>query len=228
MLARYQRLVVHARLRQVMHDPTDFDKWVGVEAVLLPDGWIDFHRLDLLVLDLLRRKPHFARRVSSEAAGGSGGILDPDRREPQQALRDQSLQRRAARSRAVDDTQEASMPGPHIHTFDAGAAITNRAAGEIIGGRLVAVAGPRAVATATANDASVLGVAATDAAPGDNVLVLRGGVQELTAASTITASDRVTAAGGGAVATAAAGERSVGLALTTASAARLVQIALDR
>ncbi|MFC4223564.1 capsid cement protein [Lysinibacter cavernae] len=115
----------------------------------------------------------------------------------------------------------------HIHTFAPGASVTCVADADIIGGRLVAITGPRAVTTATESSAGVFGAAAQDATEGDDVLVLRGGVQALVASASITAGQRVNPAADGQVA-AVTDERGIGLALTTVTAAdQLIQIALD-
>lgn len=114
----------------------------------------------------------------------------------------------------------------HVHLFSPGAAFTSLASAPIIGGRLVAASGDRQVAQATTGSVSVLGAAATDADTGDNVLVLRGGVQQLAASGPVTAGDRVVASTDGTVAAAAAGVRGIGIALTSSGAGG-VQIALS-
>lgn len=92
-----------------------------------------------------------------------------------------------------------------IHKFRPGDSITFTADGAIADGNAVAVTGDRTVAVGTAaTGAAVIGSAATDAADGDDVLVLLGGVQRLVAASDITAGDLVVAADGGKVASVAA------------------------
>ena len=119
------------------------------------------------------------------------------------------------------------MPS-HIHLFNPGASVTCEATADVIGGRLVEITGPRRVAHASAGSVKVFGAAATDAKSGDDLLVLRGGVQKLVASAAITASARVKAAADGKVVTVAAGENGLGLAISTATAAdQLIQIALD-
>lgn len=114
----------------------------------------------------------------------------------------------------------------HIHLFAPGAAVTCEAETAVVAGRVVAITGNRQVSTAAANSDAVFGVAATDAAAGSDVLVLRGGIQVLTASAVIAAGARVAAAEGGRVATAT--EHTIGLALTASTAAnQTVQIALD-
>lgn len=115
----------------------------------------------------------------------------------------------------------------HIHLFKPGQAFTNEASAAVTGGRLVEVTGPRRVAQAAAGSLKVLGAAATDAAIGDDVLVLRGGVQNLVASAAITAGAQVEAAAAGKVVTLSTGRR-VGIALTTTTAAdQAVTVALD-
>ncbi|PFG19867.1 capsid cement protein [Serinibacter salmoneus] len=114
----------------------------------------------------------------------------------------------------------------HIHMFKPGAAVTCAAGADITGGQVVAISGDREVSPAGAASTAVFGVAATDVKDGEDVLVLRGGVQELVASAAIAAGARVAAAAGGKVATAT--ENTIGLAITAASAADdKLQIALD-
>lgn len=116
----------------------------------------------------------------------------------------------------------------HIHLFKPGASVTFAASADVIGGRLVEVSGARTVAPAAADSVKVVGAAAQDAKNGADVLVLRGGVQNLVASAAIVAGARVKAAAGGKVVTVGAGEAGIGLALTAAGAADvLIQIALD-
>ena len=114
----------------------------------------------------------------------------------------------------------------HIHTFDPGAKITCAAGADVIGGRVVKVTGDREVSHATAAADIVFGVAARDTKDGEDVLVLRGGVQILVSSGAIAAGARVAAAAAGKVATATEG--GFGTALTTVTAAdQPVQVALD-
>jgi hypothetical protein len=116
----------------------------------------------------------------------------------------------------------------HIHLFKPGAAVTCAASADVTGGRLVEISGDREVQHAAAASAKVFGTAARDVKSGDDVLVLRGGIQELVASAAITVGARVAAAADGKVATVGADEPSVGLAVTAAAAADdLIQIALD-
>lgn len=114
----------------------------------------------------------------------------------------------------------------HTHLFTPGQAVTFTAEAAVTAGQLVAVTGDREVSPAGAASTAWIGVAATDAAAAESVLVLIGGVQKLVAASDVTAGDLVVAAAGGEVATLAAvttptegdvtGTRAiVGIALTS-------------
>lgn len=92
-----------------------------------------------------------------------------------------------------------------IHKFQPGESVTFKAGADITDGQLVVVSGDRQVSPATAaTGAKAIGSAATDAKSGDDVLVLLGGVQRLTAASDINAGDLVVAADGGKIAAIAA------------------------
>jgi hypothetical protein len=120
-----------------------------------------------------------------------------------------------------------------------GQALPLAASATITAGQLVAVSGVSTVAAAGANSANWLGVAAFDAASGDVVTVLSGGVQELVTTGTVTAGDLVVAAAAGTVSTLAAvttptaadvtNTRAIlGVALTTATTGLKVQVKLDR
>lgn len=116
----------------------------------------------------------------------------------------------------------------HIHLFKPGAAVTFEASADVIGGRLVEVTGARAVANASADSVKTVGAAAQDTKSGEDVLVLRGGIQNLVASAAIVAGARVKPAAAGKVVTVGAGEAGIGLALTAAGAAdALLQVALD-
>lgn len=116
----------------------------------------------------------------------------------------------------------------HIHLFTPGASVTCTASADITGGRLVEISGARTVAHAAADSVKVFGVAAQDTKSGEDVLVLRGGVQNLVASAAIVAGARIKPAADGKVVTVSAGEAGIGLALTAAGAAdALIQIALD-
>ncbi len=119
------------------------------------------------------------------------------------------------------------MPS-HIHTYAPGHSITVQASADVTGGRLVEITGPEAVAHAGAASAKVFGAAATDAKTGEDVLVLRGGVQKLVASAAIPAGTRVAAAANGKIAAVANGDRGIGLTITSTSAGdQLALTALD-
>lgn len=105
--------------------------------------------------------------------------------------------------------------------FKPGQAFTLQASAAITGGRCVAVSGSGTVATAAADSALFVGVAAFDvAASGDKVTIYSGGVQRLTASGAITAGAGVVTDTGGkcksaTTATAAAAGTLIGRALNT-------------
>ena len=108
----------------------------------------------------------------------------------------------------------------YIPLFKPGQAITRPVATTaVVGGRLVEVNGVGTVGPAGAASTAVLGVAAFDAAVGENVTVHAGGVQRLTASAAITAGGLVSAAAAGKCAAIGAGVFGtlVGMALTTAA-----------
>lgn len=110
-----------------------------------------------------------------------------------------------------------------------GQAITRTATGAITGGLLVNVAGT----VAGANDTTWLGVAANDAAIGQQFGVYMDGVQYLTASAAISAGARVKCAAAGQIVTLAAGSDAydtlVGIALEAAAgAASVIAVKLTR
>ena len=104
--------------------------------------------------------------------------------------------------------------------------ITKVAATAVAGGQLVDVAATGTVQTAAAASVSVLGVAGFDVAANGEVVVFRGGTQELTANGTVTAGQQVESAGAGAVRTLASG-RAIGVAETTATNGNKVVVTLN-
>lgn len=115
----------------------------------------------------------------------------------------------------------------YVPLFKPGVAIPSQASAAITGGRLVVVSGSGTVATAGADAANVLGVAAFDvAASGDKVTIHStrgGGVHRLVASGAITAGAGVVSDADGKVksatiATAAAAGTLLGIALTTVAA----------
>ena len=101
-----------------------------------------------------------------------------------------------------------------------GASATFTASAAITGGRLVAVAGTRLVAQASADSATVIGVAAFDGVTGDPVTVYTRptGVHSLTASGAIATGAKVAAAATGKVQTVAALLNPIGIALEAATA----------
>lgn len=119
----------------------------------------------------------------------------------------------------------------YLPLFAPGKAITRSASAAITAGQLVIVTGSGTVGPASAATHLWAGVAAFDAASGDNVTVYTGGVQRIVATGTVTAGQLVEAAAGGTVATHTNGTADynvVGLALTTATAGNAVEVQFDR
>lgn len=127
----------------------------------------------------------------------------------------------------------------YVPLFNPGQAITSQASAAITGGQLLAVSGSGTVAPAGANALNWVGVATQDAANGEKVGVVAGGVQRLTASGAVTAGDVVVAAAAGQVSTLAAvttptaadvtnTRAIVGIALTTAANGALVEIKMER
>lgn len=115
----------------------------------------------------------------------------------------------------------------YVPTFTPGKAITETTSAAVTGGRLVAVSGAGTVATAAADSAGVVGVAAFDvAASGDKLTVWpikAGGVHGLVASGAIAAGAGVVSDTGGKVksatiATAAAAGTLLGIAKTATAA----------
>lgn len=107
---------------------------------------------------------------------------------------------------------------------------TMQASGAITGSQLVATAGNGLVATAGAASATVIGVAAHDAASGGKVTVwpLRNVTHEIPSTGTIAAGDGIVSGASGvaataAVATAAAAGTLLGIAETGATGGALVR-----
>lgn len=105
-----------------------------------------------------------------------------------------------------------------VHT--PGVALTLRASAAITAGQIVEVSGSGTVAPAGAASVKWVGVAAFDAASGDDVTIYGGGTQEVVASAAIAAGALVSTAAAGEVATAAtpAAGAVVGVALTAAAA----------
>lgn len=108
--------------------------------------------------------------------------------------------------------------------FTPGLELTYRALTDVIGGRIVEVAGPGRLVRHTAGASSkVVGIAAHDAKAGDTVAVLRLATQQPTAASPIAVGDRLSSAADGKAATAAADGPVIALALGSAAAGATVE-----
>lgn len=127
----------------------------------------------------------------------------------------------------------------HVHKFAPGASLTLAVEAAVTAARLVMVTGDNQVSPATATSTSWIGAAATDAAVGEQVLVLRGGVQEIICSGAVTAGDLVVAAADGTVASLAAvttptagdvtGTRAiVGTALVGGADGAVVRVAMAR
>lgn len=103
----------------------------------------------------------------------------------------------------------------YLPVYKPGQAITFKAGAAVSGGRLVEISGESTVQHAGAASVAVVGVAAWDAAVGQEVTVHSGGVQELVASGAIGAGDRVEAAADGKAATSEG--TGFGVALTSAT-----------
>lgn len=110
--------------------------------------------------------------------------------------------------------------------FKPGQAVTRQASAAITGGQMVVVTGSGTVGPSAGASAAFAGVAAFDAASGDQVTIYAGGVQRPTASGAITAGDIVTTAAAGRVITNAApgAGQQVGIALSTAADGQLVDV----
>jgi predicted RecA/RadA family phage recombinase len=109
----------------------------------------------------------------------------------------------------------------YLPKFKPGQAITRTASAAITGGQVVVVTGSGTVGPSTAITHAFVGVAAHDAAIGQEVTVFKGGIQRPLASAAITAGDIVVCAAAGRVVTNAApgAGQQVGIALTTQAAA---------
>lgn len=108
----------------------------------------------------------------------------------------------------------------YIPVFQAGDQFTRTVATTaVVGGRLVEVNGVGTVGPAGAASTAWCGVAAYDAAVGEQVTIIREGIQRLTASAAITAGGLVAAAATGKVAPIGAGVFGtlVGIAFTSAA-----------
>lgn len=88
----------------------------------------------------------------------------------------------------------------YVPVFKPGEDITQTAADDIVGGRLVRVVGNNSVQETSAATGGWLGIAAQDAKAGERVLVTSGGVQEPIVNGAVVAGDVLVAAANGRVA----------------------------
>lgn len=107
-----------------------------------------------------------------------------------------------------------------------GEAITRTASAAVTGGQVVVVSGEGTVAPAGATSTAWLGVAAFDAAAGEDVTVHKGGVQRPVASGAVAAGAMVATAATGKVATAATPTvgQLVGVALSAAADGETVDV----
>ena len=115
----------------------------------------------------------------------------------------------------------------HTPTYLPGHAVTRRASAAVTGGQLVEVTGDGTVGPAAAASTKVYGVAAFDAANGDQVTVHTGGAHKLeivAAGDAVVAGDLVQAAANGTIAKGSTAP--IGLALDGGSAGDLILIHL--
>ena len=70
-IAELNTFAVRVLLQDRLHDPDDFDVFIGTDKVTTSEGRIDFRELEIQVADLLRRKPHLS--------ASRGRIGEPDR-----------------------------------------------------------------------------------------------------------------------------------------------------
>jgi len=107
---------------------------------------------------------------------------------------------------------------------------TYAASADIVGGRLVEITGPNAVAHAAAGSTKWVGVAARDTKAGEDVTVFVGGVQLPTASGAIAAGDALVCADGGKVAAnqSPTALTLVGIAQTSAADGKTVEAVFNR
>lgn len=102
---------------------------------------------------------------------------------------------------------------------------TSTTSGTVTAGQCLVASGDNTVAASSAASVAFVGVAAFDAASGDRVTVLRGGVHILGSTGTINAGELVTTAAAGVVATQAAVSTTndvqvIGVALSAAASSK--------
>jgi len=108
----------------------------------------------------------------------------------------------------------------YLPKFNSGKPFTLASSADVIGGRVLVASGAGTVATAGADAANVVGVAAFDALSGEPVTIFprSGGVQQLVASAAIAAGALVISAAAGKIATVGTGVNPIGIALTAATA----------
>lgn len=118
----------------------------------------------------------------------------------------------------------------YVPLFTPGQSVPRTAASDVVGGRLLQVAGDDTVEHAEAGSTSWSGVAGFDVKAGDRVTTYRGGVQRLVAAGAINAGDVVAAAADGKAAAYAGTDpkATVGVAETSAADGDTVEVAFNR
>ena len=85
-VAQQNRFIIQILLQDQLADVEDFYTFIGLDAVLSPEGWINHAELQMRVIDLVRRKPHLA--------ASRGRVSMPDREAPEAPIRAHPLQRR--------------------------------------------------------------------------------------------------------------------------------------
>lgn len=117
------------------------------------------------------------------------------------------------------------------HLFEVGGNPTFTASAAVTDGQLVEVTGARTIGPAAVGSTKWIGVASTDAAIGESVAVLVGGVQRIVTSAAVTAGAQLDVTAAGTVATAAAPAVGavVGIAISTAAATGdLVDVLMNR
>lgn len=117
--------------------------------------------------------------------------------------------------------------------YQPGIAFTSQASAAITGGQLVAVTGSGTVGPSGASTASVVGIAANDAASGAKVTVytVSGGIHEVTTAAIVTAGQTLESAAAGTVTPHTNGTNDayiIGVAITSAASGAKVRFLASR
>ena len=117
----------------------------------------------------------------------------------------------------------------YLPKFKTGDPFTLPTSGAVTGGRLVAVSGAGTVAHTGDDSAVCAGVAAFDAASGDQLTIYpRPGIHRLTASGAIAAAARIAADAAGKVQTIGSNTNPIGTALTAAAAdGDVIDVLLD-